>query len=105
MSVVATAIDALFADPNIARDAIWRAGGAGAGISVRVISRRPDQVVGFADSRAILPTVLIDVRRSEVPNPASGDTVEIDGDIFEIIATPVADSLQLVWTCEAALPA
>jgi hypothetical protein len=84
----AVATDALFADPNIARDAVW-----------------PDQVVGFGDSRAILPAVLIEVRRSEMPEPAIGDTVEIDDDLFEIIATPVADSLRLVWTCEAALKA
>jgi hypothetical protein len=98
----AAATDALFADPNIARDAVWRAGGAGAGVAVRIITRRPDQVVGFGDSRGVLPTMLIDVRRSEVSDAASGDTVEIDGEIFEIIATPTADSLRLVWSCEAA---
>lgn len=104
MDTFAVATDALFADPNIARDAVWRAGGAGPGIAVRVVTRRPDQVVGFGDSRAVLPTTLIDVRRSEVPDPAGGDAVEIDSETFEIIATPVADSLGLVWTCEAAPP-
>jgi hypothetical protein len=99
----AAAIETLFADPNIARNALWRAGGAGDGISVRVITKRPDQVVGFGDSRAVLPAVLIDVRRSEVSDPATADTVDLGGDLFEIIATPVADSLRLVWTCEAAL--
>jgi hypothetical protein len=105
VDVFSAATDALFADPNIARDASWRAGGAGAGIAVRVITRRPDQVGSFGDSRAILPTLLIDVRRSEISEPASADTVEIEGDLFEIIATPIADSLGLVWTCEAAPPA
>jgi hypothetical protein len=105
MDAFAAATDALFTDPNIARDAIWRAGGAGAGIAVRVITRRPDQVGTFGDSRAILPTLLIDVRRSEISEPASGDTVEIGGYLFEIIATPIADSLGLAWTCEAAPPA
>jgi len=47
--------------------------------------------------------VLIDVRCSEVAEPASGDTVEFDGDTFEIIAPPIADSLRLVWVCEASL--
>ena len=105
MDAFAAATDALFADPNIARDATWRAGGAGSAVFVRVITKRPDQVGSFGDSRAILPTTLIDVRRSEVSEPATGDTVEIDGDLFEIIATPTADGLRLVWTCEAALPA
>jgi hypothetical protein len=105
MDAFAAATDALFADPNIARNATWRAGGAGAGIPVRIITRRPDQVVGFGDSRAVLPTLLVDVRRSEVSDPASGDTVEIEGEVFEVIATPTIDSMRLVWTCEAAPPA
>jgi hypothetical protein len=104
MDAFAAATDALFADPNIARDALWRAGGVGGGVSVRIIIRRPDQAVGFGDSRAVLPTTLIDVRRSEVTDPGSGDTVEIDGETFEVIATPTIDSLRLVWTCEAAPP-
>jgi hypothetical protein len=103
MEVFASATDALFADPNIARNAIWRAAGAAAGVAVRVVTRRPDQVVGFGDSRAILPTMLIELRRSEVANPAAGDTVEINGETFAIIATPLIDSLGLIWTCEAAL--
>jgi hypothetical protein len=105
MNAFAAAIDDLFTDPNIARDATWRAGGAGSGVSVRVITKRPDQVGSFGDSRAILPTMLIDVRRSEISEPASGDTVEIESETFEIIATPTLDSLRLVWTCEAAPPA
>ncbi len=102
MDAFAVATDALFADENIAMDAIWRAGGAGTGTAVRVVTRRPDQVVGFGDSRAVLPTLLIDVRRSEVPEPASGDTVEIDGELFEVVAAPIIDSVRLMWTCEAA---
>lgn len=105
MDAFSAATNALFTDPNIARDALWHAGGAGDGVVVRVITKRPDQVVGFGDSRAILPTMLIDVRRSEVPSAAAGDTVEVDGTVFEVVATPVADSLGLVWTCEAAAPA
>jgi hypothetical protein len=110
MDAFAAATDALFADPNIARGAIWRAGGVGSGTMVRVVTRRPDEVVGFGDSRAILPTLLIDVRHSDVTEPASGDTIEIPGlgpgisETFQIIATPTLDSMRLVWTCEAAPP-
>lgn len=101
MDAFAAATDDLFADPNIARDAVWRAGGAGGSIAVRVIRKSPDEVVGFGSSRAVMATVLIDVRVSEVASPASGDSAEIDGNLFEIIGTPVRDSLGLVWTCEA----
>lgn len=104
MDAFAAAIDALFIDPNIARDARWRTAGEGAGVVVRVITKRPDQAANFGDSRVMLPTMLVDVRRSQVAAPASGDTVEIDSETFEVIATPVIDSLRLVWTCEAAPP-
>jgi hypothetical protein len=96
------AIDAIFRDANVAEDARWRTGGGGPGIAVRVVRKTPDQIAGFGDSRAVLPAVLIDVRRSEVADPAAGDTVEIGTGVFEIIGTPVLDSLGLVWTCEAA---
>lgn len=95
------AIDAIFRDSNVAEDALWRADGAGGGVAVRVVRKSPDEVVGFGNSRAVLPTVLVDVRASEVASPASGDTVEIAGDLFDIIGTPTRDSLGLLWTCEA----
>lgn len=101
MDAFATAIGDLFADPNLACDALWRAGGSGDGLPVRVIRKSPDEVVGFGSSRAVMASVLIDVRVSEVASPASGDTAEIGGDTFDIIGTPVRDSLGLVWTCEA----
>lgn len=101
MDAFAAATDALFVDPNIGRDAIWSAGGVGAGIAVRVIVRRPDEVVGFGGSRTVVATVLIDVRVSEVAAPTAADTAEIGVDLFEVIGTPVRDSVGLVWTCEA----
>jgi hypothetical protein len=102
MNAIELAIEALFADPHLSRDALWRAGGTGDGTAVRVIRKRPDQVVGFGDSRAVLTTVLIDVRQSEVPSPAEGDMVEIEAETFAIIATPIGDTERLIWTCEAA---
>ena len=101
MTAFAAAIDTLFGDPALARDALWRLGGTGDGTTVRVIRKRPDQVVGFGESRAVVPTVLIDVRRVDVPNPASGDSVEIEGETFAVIATPTIDAERLIWTCEA----
>jgi hypothetical protein len=97
----AAAIDAIFRDGNIAEDALWRAGGLGSGQAVRIVRKSPDEVVGFSASRAVMATVLIDVRVSEVASPVASDSVEIDGELFDIIGTPVRDGLGLVWTCEA----
>jgi hypothetical protein len=103
MTVFAETLDRLFLDPNLASDALWRVGGAGDGIAVRVIRKSPDRIVGFGDSRAVMPSILVDVRTAEVALPAAGDTVEIAGSVFDIIADPTADTLRLVWSCEASL--
>jgi hypothetical protein len=99
----AAAVDALFADPNIAEDAIWKPGGTEPGIPVRIIRKTPDRLAEFGDSRAVLATILIDVRVAEVASPASGDVVAIGPDLFEIIGTPTRDAFVLVWTCEVAM--
>lgn len=96
-------MDTIFTNRDIGEDAIWRAGGVGAGVAARVIRKSPDKIVGFGDSRAVMPSVLVDVRTSEIALPATGDTVEIAGGVFDIIAEPTADALRLVWSCEASL--
>jgi hypothetical protein len=103
LSAFPAAVDAIFADSNIGEDAIWRTGGIGAGIPVRVIRKSPDKILGFGDSRAVMPSVLIDVRTAEVAEPAVGDTIEIASAVFDIIADPTGDTLRLAWTCEVSL--
>lgn len=101
MSAFASAIDALFADPNIGEDALWKAGGVGAGLAVRIIRKSPDRMAEFGDSRAVLPTVGIDVRRSQAATITEGDLILIGADTFKIIGEPMSDALGLVSACEA----
>jgi hypothetical protein len=97
----ASAIDALFADPNIGEDALWKAGGIGAGIAVRIIRKSPDRMAEFGESRAVLPTVGIDIRRSQAATITEGDLIVIDTEVFKIIGEPMGDALGLVSACEA----
>mgnify|MGYP001767545711 CR=1 FL=1 len=101
MSAFASAIDALFADPNIGEDALWKAGGVGAGIAVRVIRKSPDRMAEFGESRAVLPTVGIDIRRSQAATITEGDLIVIGAETFKIIGEPIGDPLGLVLVCEA----
>ena len=101
MSAFTAAIDDLFADPNIARDAVWRPGGTGDGIPVRAIARRPDRIAEFGETRVAVPTAVFDVRVSEVTVIAEGDTLEIDGTGFAVQGEPLKDAEGLVWTVEA----
>lgn len=103
MDAFAAATDALFSDPNIAREAIWRAGGVDGGITIRVVTRQPDQIVGFGSGRAVVPTVLIDVRTTDVAMPTICDTMTVGSTVYTIIAEPVGDVLGLIWTCQASV--
>lgn len=100
-TVFTAAIDALFADPNLGLDAVYRAGGSDPGVPVRVIVRRPDRVGEFGETRIVTETMLIDVRVGEVAAPAEGDTIELDGTVYVIQGEPIRDAERLVGTIEA----
>ena len=99
MSAVALALDALFLDPNIGRDAVYVAEG-GAPVLVRVVVRRADAITEFGEARLWSETTRIDLRVAEVPVPRPGDRIEIDGDAFVIQGEPVRDRERLVWTAD-----
>ena len=101
MTAFAAAIDALFADPNLAVDAVYRAGGGDLGIPVRAILRRPDRVGEFGETRIVAETTIFDVRVSDIAAPAEGDTIEADCTVYIIQGEPIRDAERLVWTIEA----
>ncbi len=100
MSIFAQAVDALFTDPNIGRDAIWRAGGNGAGVAVRVVFRAPDTVANFGGGRFVAQPRFIDVRTTEVATLTNGDTFEIGSNLYIVQGEPVRDDDNLVWSAE-----
>ena len=101
MTAFTAAIDALFADPNLATGVVYRAGGADPGVSVRAILRRPDRIGEFGETRIVAETVMIDVRVDDVAAPAEGDTIEVNGTVYVIQGEPIRDAEQLIWTVEA----
>lgn len=100
------AVDAIFSDPNLTQDAVWRAAGSAPGVPVRIRRRSPAAVVGVGDNRFDLDAMLIDVRLSEVAAPAESDEVDLLGEDGAITMTVVVTGLsgidrrQLVRTCE-----
>ena len=99
MSVFIAAIDNVFCDPNIARDAVYVADG-GTPVLVRVVMRRADDITGFGDARLWSETTRIDLRVAEVPNPRPGERIEISSEAFLIQGEPVRDRERLVWTLD-----
>jgi hypothetical protein len=98
-SAFAAALDALFADGNIARAATYTAEG-GDSVPVRVVARRADDVTAFGEARLWSETTRVDLRVAEVPNPRPGGRIEIDGEAFTIQGEPVRDRERLVWTID-----
>ncbi len=99
MSAFAAAVGALFADPNIGREAVYVADG-GTPVLVRLAARRADAITDFADARLWSETIRIDLRAAEVANPRPGDRIEIDGEAFLVQGEPVRDRERLVWTVD-----
>jgi hypothetical protein len=99
MSIFALAMDTLFGDPNIARDAVYISD-VGAPVLIRVVTRRADDISNFGDARIWSETTRIDLRVAEVSNPRPGDRIEFDGEAFLIQGEPVRDRERLVWTID-----
>ena len=100
-AVFTTAIDAVFSDPNLGVDAIYRVGGVDPGVLVRAIVRQPDRVGQFGDTRLLAETTVFDVRVSEVAAPVEGDSIEVSGTVYVIQGEPIRDAERFVWTIEA----
>ena len=99
MTAFAEALDLLFSDGNIGREAVYVAEG-GTPQLIRVVPRRADEVTSFGDARLWSETTRVDLRVAEVPNPRQGDRIEIQGEAFLIQGEPVRDRERLVWTVD-----
>ena len=93
--------DSLFADQNLAVDALLRLGGIGPSQPIRVIRAMPDRFASFGEGRFVVDTVLLNIRLADAPLLAAGDTVEIAGQLHEVQGTPTRDSNRLIWLAEA----
>jgi hypothetical protein len=101
--LLADAIDDLFADPHLARNAMWFPGGSGDPVPVRVILRRPDRVGGFGETRVAASAVEVEVRVAEASTLTAGDAFEVGGQRYVVEGTPLADGERLVWRAQARL--
>lgn len=98
MNAFATAMDRIFADANMAVDALWLAGGTGPGVSVRVIRKSPDEVTPFGAGRILSETTQLDVRVADMATPAPGDLIQIGTETFTLQGEPKLDRERLIWT-------
>ena len=97
-AAAAAAVDDCFR--HLGRDAVYTADG-GEPVTVRVIAKRPDEIVGLGETRIHAGTTLFDVRVSEIAEPQAGDRFGIDGEDYLVQGEPVRDTERLIWTLEA----
>jgi len=100
MNAFAAGTDALFEDPNISRNALWRAGGAGEGTTVRVALQTPDQIGTFGGGRFVATGRLLACRVAEIADLEAGDSFEFDGETFIVQGEPMRDGEGLIWNAE-----
>ncbi|MDT8858474.1 hypothetical protein RNZ50_26305 [Paracoccaceae bacterium Fryx2] len=101
MTAFDLATNSLFADQNLAVDALLRVGGTGLALAIRVIRAMPDGFASFGEGRFVVDTVLLNIRLADAAALTAGDTVEIAGQQHEIQGTPTRDTYRLVWLAEA----
>ena len=107
MTALDLATKSLFADRNLAVDALLRIGGTGPAQPIRpirlirLIRAMPDQFATFGEGRFVVDSVLLNIRLADAPALSAGDKVEIGGQLHEVQGTPTRDSGRLVWLAEA----
>ncbi len=96
----ANAIDRIFAG-GLAEDATYYSClGEDPKQTVRIITRRPDDLAGIEGLSIITASTLVDVRVKEVPKPVEKDEIEIGGERFVVQGKPRRDRLRLIWSLD-----
>ncbi|MGO4917338.1 head-tail joining protein [Pseudogemmobacter sp. W21_MBD1_M6] len=101
MMVFKTAVQALFADPNISVE-IWHRDGEGGFTRARGILRRPDEITEFGSARLLSDTTRMDVRVEDIPDPRPQEQILIGDETFLIQGEPARDRDRLIWTIDLA---
>ena len=104
MNAFATAMNVIFADANMAVDALWLASGVGPGVAVRVIRKSPDEITQFGAARILSETTVLDARVTDLPTPAAGDLIRIGLEDFLVQGEPKLDRERLIWTLNMRTP-
>jgi hypothetical protein len=100
MTVFATAMDRIFANPSMAVTALWISGTTSEERTVHVFRRAPDRITEFGAGRFVSDTMTVDVRVSDLPDPRPGDLIVIGADSFTIQGEPVRDRERLIWSLD-----
>jgi hypothetical protein len=92
-------IDALFADPAVARTVTYTPV-AGTARTLRAVIKSPDRIVDVREIAIHTSTLVVDVRVSDIATPQEGDTLTIGTLTYVVQGEPARDAENLVWTLD-----
>ena len=96
--IIQDSVDQNFA--LLGEDATYTPAG-GDPVTVKVIPRRPDEVLDFGETKIKSAKAVFDVRVSELAAPAKGDALTFAGTGYVVQADPLRrDPRRLIWTLD-----
>nr|WP_255569017.1 hypothetical protein [Neoroseomonas alba] len=75
---------ALVADPNLGADTVYRQGGIGPAVPVRVLRSSPDGVIDAFGTEILSATDILSVAIAALPDLAAGDSFAIGPDLLTV---------------------
>lgn len=96
MTAFSIAIQTLFNDRNVSRDAFFLPL-MGSNKAVRVITRAPDIYQNIGQSVIETPSLVLEVQVADCPTIVPGDQFMVNGITYSAQGVPRRDSEQLVW--------
>ena len=96
MNAFAEAMAALVADPNLGAEAVYRQGGTGPAIAVRVLRSSPDRVADAFGTEVLSATDILSVPIAVLPDLAAGDRFALGPDLLTVTHAE-RDAAGIAW--------
>ncbi|MBX6385669.1 MAG: hypothetical protein IRZ07_22280 [Microbispora sp.] len=84
MNAFADAMAVLVADPNLGTDAVYRRGGSGAPVALRVLRSSPDRIADAFGTEILSATDILSVAIATLPDLAAGDSFALGLDLLTV---------------------
>jgi hypothetical protein len=69
-------------------------------ISISVITKHPDMVLGLREVSILTSTQIFEIRVSELSECKEEDTLEVEGILYQFLSPPRKDLHHLLWIIE-----
>lgn len=99
MTAFDDALAALHLNSDLSEAATYRVGGAGDGVSVRVIRGAPETIEAAFGAQIIAPAIRVHIRAGDLAaRPLDGDTITIGATVL-VVRHAQLDAERLTWEC------